>query len=1064
MAKLFKEKIIKQRLENFEIVDMHAKLETLSSWYKVSQTGNLKEKSEKEVEQSFAEHILGSVLGYTAYGSDDIYTREAQPKAESTWQKADFWLGFFDATGKENSLLKVVMEVKDARTPLDKPQQREGSLTPVQQGFKYKPFFKSCDFVIVSNFIETRLFYDNYSDYEVWTLTDLVNPKYNYYNFRKFYFLLCRENLIARRGESTTKKLLSDIRIEQESITKKFYKDYSELRKELYRDLLRNNADENKKVSKEKAVLLLEKAQKIIDRLIFIHFCEDLDLLPQWKLKENVLRAEEIGFSPWEMLKKFFEFVNSGSKNLGIPEGYNGGLFHADFELDSLKVGDDICKKFIDLGRYDFEDDLSVNILGHIFEQSISDIEELKEKIQLDAWLDTKISKRKKDGIFYTPEYIVDYIVKNSVGKKIEDWENELKQLHNFREDLTDKHYEKRAILIYEALLEKVQQIKVLDPACGSGAFLVKVFDFLLAKNKEIAEKIREFKGEKNLGLFQSDSHFKSILQNNIYGVDLNDESVEITKLSLWLKTASKGKKLANLDANIKCGNSLIDDPAVAWDKAFSWEKEFSEIFTDGGFDVIVGNPPYVSYYWKYAQSISEEEMQYYLKLNTFYWIKTKNISFNLIMWFFDRYHWLIKNKWIVWVIVDQAFSEVEVYSHTRDFINKNFRLSTLIKNILFPWVVADTAIIIMNKDICENYDFTFWKIDLDKDLININSRSLKNDSWNFSINGILLEKIENTSILLSSYCETFTWMQIIPEYFLSNDISVLSSPKWHKAVFSSNIEKYAINYPVFWQAGLYITYDNDLQEKIRKELQLKIDSWEKWVRTPASLSIGSKDKEYRFDAPKIIISQTVSNKWWKIRLQACIDDKEWYYWNVSIHIVKSDNIDKLKYITTILNSKLISFYWINKGIILGAEENSKKTPQIRKKGIDILPIKNIPLPEQTPFIEKADFMLEHNKLLQEKAGKFLGRVSWTFDIVKLSRKLENFWELSFAEFVKELEKLKVKLSLKDQDEWEEYFESYKKEVSELKSQIDAYDKQIDEMVFDLYGLTQEEREVVLKS
>lgn len=84
MAKLFKEKIIKQRLENFEIVDMQAKLETLSSWYKVSQTGNLKEKSEKEVEQSFAEHILGSVLGYTAYGSDDVYTREAQPKAEST--------------------------------------------------------------------------------------------------------------------------------------------------------------------------------------------------------------------------------------------------------------------------------------------------------------------------------------------------------------------------------------------------------------------------------------------------------------------------------------------------------------------------------------------------------------------------------------------------------------------------------------------------------------------------------------------------------------------------------------------------------------------------------------------------------------------------------------------------------------------------------------------------------------------------------------------------------------------------------------------------------------------
>lgn len=168
------------------------------------------------------------------------------------------------------------MEVKDARTPLDKPQQREGSLTPVQQGFKYKPFFKSCDFVIVSNFIETRLFYDNYSDYEVWTLADLVNPKDDYYNFRKFYFLLCRENLIARRGESTTKKLLSEIRIEQETITKKFYKEYSELRKELFKDIIKNNSFKRTELD-----IALNKTQKIIDRLIFIHFCEDKDLLPE---------------------------------------------------------------------------------------------------------------------------------------------------------------------------------------------------------------------------------------------------------------------------------------------------------------------------------------------------------------------------------------------------------------------------------------------------------------------------------------------------------------------------------------------------------------------------------------------------------------------------------------------------------------------------------------------------------------------------------------------------------------------------------------------------------------
>ena len=93
--------------------------------------------------------------------------------------------------------------------------------------------------------------------------------------------------------------------------------------------------------------------------------------------------------------------------------------------------------------------------------------------------------------------------------------------------------------------------------------------------------------------LFNNDSYFRSILQNNIYGVDLNPESVEITKLNLWLKTAEKGKKLTTLKNNIKCGNSLIDDPEAAGIRAFKWEEEFADIMQAGGFDVVAGNPPY---------------------------------------------------------------------------------------------------------------------------------------------------------------------------------------------------------------------------------------------------------------------------------------------------------------------------------------------------------------------------------------------------------------------------------------------------------------------------------------
>jgi type II restriction/modification system DNA methylase subunit YeeA len=122
----------------------------------------------------------------------------------------------------------------------------------------------------------------------------------------------------------------------------------------------------------------------------------------------------------------------------------------------------------------------------------------------------------------------------------------------------------------YQAYQHILQNIKVLDPACGSGAFLVKVFDYLYAENKRVGQIVKS--------LFDDDEIYKSILRHNIYGVDLNPESVEITKLSLWLKSAQKGKKLNNLDDNIKCGNSLIDDPAVAGDRAFDWQKEFSDI------------------------------------------------------------------------------------------------------------------------------------------------------------------------------------------------------------------------------------------------------------------------------------------------------------------------------------------------------------------------------------------------------------------------------------------------------------------------------------------------------
>jgi len=142
-------------------------------------------------------------------------------------------------------------------------------------------------------------------------------------------------------------------------------------------------------------------------------------------------------------------------------------------------------------------------------------------------------------------------------------------------------------VRFWEAWQAQLEDVKVVDPACGSGAFLIEAFDHLLTHYQLCNARLADLRGPR---LFDPD---RTILEKNLYGVDLNEEAVEICRLSLWIKTAQKGKVLTTLDHNIRCGNSLIDDTAVD-PKAFSWLSAFPEIFSARGFDVVIGNPPYV--------------------------------------------------------------------------------------------------------------------------------------------------------------------------------------------------------------------------------------------------------------------------------------------------------------------------------------------------------------------------------------------------------------------------------------------------------------------------------------
>jgi type I restriction-modification system DNA methylase subunit len=407
---------------------------------------------------------------------------------------------------------------------------------------------------------------------------------------KEFYYLLCKKHLIGETKESGSliKKLLDDEYKRQAEIQDTFYKKYKALREEVVNDILEKN-----NITPDAAIA---KAQKLFDRLLFIRFCEDNNLIT--KPLQKIEAGKALGLSLWEALKVLFTSIDKG--NPPHIHKFNGGLFANDQVFNEIKVETKLVQRLIDfLSVYHFQNDISVNILGHIFEQSITDLEALKAGLH-DESHNKKDGKRKKDGIFYTPEYITKYIVEEAVGGWLKERKDELKL-----DELTPQEVpaikpkkwinpNQELINRYKLYAKILKQIKVLDPACGSGAFLVEVFNYLEGEWLSLSATLRGLGDEDEMGLFNYQSLYRYILQNNIYGVDLNSESVQITKLSLWLKTANNTDELTTLDNNIKVGNSLIDEPAIAGDKAFKWQEEFKEVFKEGGFDVIVGNPPYV--------------------------------------------------------------------------------------------------------------------------------------------------------------------------------------------------------------------------------------------------------------------------------------------------------------------------------------------------------------------------------------------------------------------------------------------------------------------------------------
>lgn len=1023
MASIFKKSVLLNKLKTFKIPNFEENLQIIQRWHNDYHKGTLKSDKETSREQAFNQDFFIKILGYEAQPATPY---SLVPKARTDkGQEPDLILGFFNETHRK---LASVVELKDASTALDKPQQRAGNLSPIQQAFKYKSQYSKCPFVIACNFYEFRLFQDNQLDYEVWTLDDLLNPKNDYFEFKRFYYLLCKDNFTSTKGKSKTENLLADIRVEQEKITKKFYKEYKELRLELLRDLYKNNESIRNNIE-----FGIEKAQKLIDRIVFVGFCEDRGLLPDNTLYKVLSLSEEAFGSLWATLKGFFEAIDKGSTKLEIPEGYNGGLFKNDPDLNNLKISDSILKKFAEIGKYDFEEDLSVTILGHIFEQSISDLEEIKEKVNESKGLENieKVGKRKKDGIFYTPDYIVEYIIQNTVGKYLLEKEEELKKKHNLKDDIENKNYLKREKTVYTEYQVILENIKILDPACGSGAFLVKVVDFLLAEHKRIGHILGN--------IFSINEYSKSILRNNIFGVDLNHESVEITKLSLWLKTAQKGKKLTTLDNNIKCGNSLIDDQSIAGNKAFNWKQEFPDIFKDGGFDIIIGNPPYVA-----TKQIKKEERE-------FFWSSYEEILFSEMdlyeIFTYDSLKYKLKENGILGFITPNTYFTTDSFQHYRKYLLKNTRILSLIdfpyRFFPFTEVNKETSIIIIRKKEPSKKDKS--------QIINIDKKSLLEQqainasvfSSNLLVDQNIFSNIYHDKIIIKQSDTLAKLLKIKSNLgnFLELHKGWMSIPK-QTSTEMNNYDK-----GIFTE--LELRNDSNLQNIVNKYLEGKdihryyIDNVTKYVNIT---DIDPKTKNWHF-SPKIILQRIVGQNVNKIF--ATYDESNYIIFPNANLINSRNKTINPKMFLPIINSKLISWYYNS----YYGESNTNLT----KKAFEAIPC---PLTIES-HSKKLDLIAD--KLINLYSTKdifknnFLNKISNNFINIKITNKIKDSHLVNFKDFLQSLKKQKFKISLEDQSEWEEYFSNYKFKIVSLETEINNIEMECNNLVYNIYNLTKDD-------
>ncbi len=1083
---IFAVKDLKRSLANFlveTISNKSAKIKKIQTWQENINSGKILKQKEEELQSLFIHTFFGDILGYE-YQNANNWNLSIETRTEFDATKSDGALGYFSIDTKKTikSDIRVIIELKNARTPLDKPQNRRNFKgSPVEQAFMYaNKAGEKCKWIIVSNFLEIRLYRSNdINKYEKFDIQDLSIDG----EFKRFYYLLAKNQLFLKNQYSIIDYALEN-RIETEQkISKEFYSEYKVLRELFVRHIITYNKDK-----KYSPLQFLQFAQTIIDRIVFISVIKDYDLIAHNVVTqvENIAKSAftDDGNELWKQLKKLFNAMDKG-----LPpriHKFNGGLFKINTEIDALTIKDNFLKYLLRLSRYDFESDLSVNILGHIFEQSITDIENLKTELlennienlpdDIEQIFNSKITietnQRKVHGIYYTPEFITRYIVNEAIGE----WLHEQREkigLNDIQE-LAEKPKETDIQLKqWQAYQEVLKNVKILDPACGSGAFLTQAFDFLFREWQIVIDIIHKLKGilpkAKINGALNMETQVlpdnlqawkikKNIVSNNLYGVDLNNESVEITKLGLWLKTASKKDSLAVLESNIKTGNSLIDDKKIAKKTAFVWKKEFSEIIKNGGFDIVIGNPPYVR-----QENLEKEEKDFFVKR----YPNTGNNLADLYVYFYEKAVEVLKKGGVLSFITPNKWFKTKYGKELRTFL-KTYEIKKIVdffENKIFEDVSTDTQIILLrNKKTTAKFNYyPVAKLEDFEELnikpITVNTADFNGSEWIFASpkHYQVLKKMFKNSVSLEEYTDNNLYRGITTGFNKAFIIDKETKEKIIEADPDSiklikpyaipvNIKDYYLerkeeyffintNFDIKIGKGNYFGIYQHLKQ-YDKQLEKRQD------KGKTHYNLRACSYYDKFEQPKIIYIHTAVN-------HSFYYDTDSYYINNSCYIIS--NADK--FLSVFLNSELFEFYKQLNFVAYGNPEKRGRCKLDYNKMVDVL-IPIISKKEKKEFEILHDKITEQYKKLYKAKNTFADILKSQLKIGKLNKKLDNWYSLNWDNFNNELIKLKVKLSLKQSKEWNDFFSNEIENVKPIIEEINEITMKLNNKIFEIYKIS----------